>query len=161
MSYMKLIKLLYLIDRESLSRRGTTVSGDVFFSMKNGPVLSGVLDLINDDPEPSSLSYWASKISNPTSSREVNLISPPEMDSISEAEFEIANMIFEKFGHMSRWQIRDYTHTLPEWHSIDHGRVRIMEADILRALGKDAATAEEDALENKSINWVHAVAGVR
>jgi uncharacterized phage-associated protein len=40
MNYLKLIKLLYLLDRESLNRRGRPVTGDQYYSMKLGPVLS-------------------------------------------------------------------------------------------------------------------------
>ena len=44
MSYMKLIKLLYLADREALSRWGRPITTDKYVSMDKGPVLSRVLD---------------------------------------------------------------------------------------------------------------------
>ena len=47
MNIMKLIKLVYLLDRLSLERRGLPVLGGDYFSMKNGPVISEMLDLIN------------------------------------------------------------------------------------------------------------------
>src|SRR5438067_463421 len=47
MNVMKLVKLLYLLDRLSLERRGVPVLGGAYFSMKNGPVPADVLDLIN------------------------------------------------------------------------------------------------------------------
>src|ERR1022692_1541243 len=43
MNYMLLIKLLYLLDRRALSLWGRPVTGDDYFSMKYGPVLSEVL----------------------------------------------------------------------------------------------------------------------
>ena len=48
MNYTKLIKLLYLADKESLRVNDVSVSGDAFYSMKNGPILSGVKDLIDN-----------------------------------------------------------------------------------------------------------------
>lgn len=45
MSKGVLIKLLYLADRELLSRRGQPLTGDQPVSMENGPVLSKTYDL--------------------------------------------------------------------------------------------------------------------
>ena len=50
LNYLKLIKLLYLLDRATLLAWGRTVTGDHYYSMKHGPVLSEVLDLITDMP---------------------------------------------------------------------------------------------------------------
>ena len=47
MNIMKLVKLMYLLDRLSLDRRGVPVAGGDYLSMRNGPVTSELLDLIN------------------------------------------------------------------------------------------------------------------
>ena len=47
MKYLKLMKLLYLADRESMKRHGHPISGDRYVSMDHGPVLSNTLNLIN------------------------------------------------------------------------------------------------------------------
>jgi len=47
MNYLKLMKLLYLADRESMRRNGRPISGDRYVSMDHGPVLSQTLNLIN------------------------------------------------------------------------------------------------------------------
>ena len=47
MNIMKLVKLMYLLDRLSLDRRGVPVAGGDCLSMRNGPVTSELLDLIN------------------------------------------------------------------------------------------------------------------
>lgn len=52
MSYLKLIKLLYLLDREALLRWGRPVTTDRYVSMDNGPVVSRVYDLIREEPAP-------------------------------------------------------------------------------------------------------------
>src|SRR5712691_464729 len=46
MNYLKLIKLLYLADRESLKRHGHPISDDRYVSMDHGPVLSTTFNLI-------------------------------------------------------------------------------------------------------------------
>ena len=45
MSYLKLIKLMYLIDREALLRWGRPVTTDCYVSMDKGPILSRTLIL--------------------------------------------------------------------------------------------------------------------
>ena len=47
MNIMKLVKLVYLLDRLSIQRRGLPVVGGAYFSMRNGPVTSEMLDLVN------------------------------------------------------------------------------------------------------------------
>ncbi len=46
MAYVRLLKLLYIADREWLAEAGRTITGDEAVAMKNGPVLSRVHDLI-------------------------------------------------------------------------------------------------------------------
>ena len=62
MSYMKLIKLLYLVDRRSLLERGVPVTYDRYVSMSHGPVLSETLALINYGSGPSEESYWETHV---------------------------------------------------------------------------------------------------
>ena len=72
-NYMKLIKLLYFADREALVSWERPLTGDTYFSMKHGPVLSNVLDIINNAGDPEGNSYWYKYIS-PPSNYEVGLI---------------------------------------------------------------------------------------
>jgi uncharacterized phage-associated protein len=46
MAYIKLIKLLYLADREALLRWGRPITTDRHVSMPKGPVVSQIYDLI-------------------------------------------------------------------------------------------------------------------
>lgn len=65
MSYMKLIKLLYLLDREALLRWGRTVTTDRHVSMPQGPVVSQICDLIREERPPGLESFWRAHISEP------------------------------------------------------------------------------------------------
>jgi len=42
MKYLGLLKLLYLADRDALKEIERPITGDRYFSLKNGPVLSRV-----------------------------------------------------------------------------------------------------------------------
>jgi len=46
MEYLRLLKLLYIADREMIAQELSPITGDRVVAMKNGPVLSQVYDLI-------------------------------------------------------------------------------------------------------------------
>lgn len=151
MSYMKLIKLLYLADREALAHWGRPITTDTYVSMDRGPVLSHVLDRINEGPFPGEPpSYWAQHIT-PSGNYEVTLMADPNGDLLSEAEDEVLDTVFKQHGHLSRWQIVDLVHTLPEWRNPNGGAIPIDYADILKACEKkpeeiDAIVSELNSL---------------
>src|ERR1022692_3131806 len=72
-SYIKLIKLLYLADREALIRWGRPITTDCYVSMDVGPVVSRIYDLIRNEPSPNSVKIWSKFISDPED-YEVDLI---------------------------------------------------------------------------------------
>lgn len=146
MSYMKLIKLLYLADREALARWGRPITTDTYVSMDKGPVLSHVLDRINEGPSPDDPSFWAQHIV-PSGNYEVTLAEDPAGDLLSEAEDELLDEIFRAHGDLTRWQIVDLVHKLPEWRDPQGGAIPIGYADILRA--KNKKPEEIAAIENE------------
>jgi uncharacterized phage-associated protein len=132
MSYLKLIKLLYLLDREALLRWGRPVTTDRYVSMDNGPVVSRIFDLIREEPAPGADPIWRHYISAPTN-YEVTLTAEPATDELSPAEESLIEEIFEKYGKLSRWDLVNLSHNLAEWQD-PHGSVIPIEyRDILRA----------------------------
>ena len=133
MPYLKLIKLLYLADRRSLIESGYPITGDRLVSMDRGPVLGRVLDLIRQDRsvEPSA---WHEYVSSPVN-YEVSLIKRTEADELSEYELAVLDQVIDQFGHMSRWELVDFTHDLPEWVDPSGGAIGIDETVILREAG--------------------------
>src|SRR5579864_4403328 len=65
MSYVKLVKLLYLADREALIRWGRPITTDHYVSMDEGPVVARIYDLIRNEPSPNSVKIWGKFISGP------------------------------------------------------------------------------------------------
>src|SRR5207302_7637320 len=149
MSYLKLIKLLYLADREPLLRWGRPISTDCYVAMDRGPVLSRVLDLATDGEDPGTPSIWAASITEPRN-YEVALKGDAGDDELSEAEIQLLDEVFAKHGKMSRWELVKLTHTLPEWVDPRGGAVAITYRDILKAGGKsdlEIAAVEEELAE--------------
>lgn len=79
MAYLKLMKLLYLSNRQSILKHGRMIGEDSLYSMKFGPVMSNTLNLIRGKAEGIG-DYWYNLIE--TNGHNVSLRSDPrEMDA--------------------------------------------------------------------------------
>ncbi len=143
MSYMKLIKLMYFADRAALLTLGRPITYDQWVSMPHGPVLSRTYDLAVSEPDPQEPSYWHRYISGVLEGYEVELLQPdPPNDQLSKAQEEILDEVFEKWGHLSRWEVRDASHLLPEYTKTISS-IRISYRDVLLLEGR----SEDEVLE--------------
>ena len=134
MHYLKLIKVLYLVDREALLRWGIPVTTDRYISMDHGPVVSRIYGLITDDkPKP----LWSKYISQPVGEYEVELRNEAPTDRLSRAEESLIDEVHQQYGYQNRWKIVDYMHTLPEWQDPHGSSVPIPIRQILEAAGED------------------------
>jgi uncharacterized phage-associated protein len=143
---IKLMKLLYLAERLSLHRYGVPLTGDKASSMPHGPALSMTLELING-ARPSSPGGWDSWISD-RANHIVELSDPGMIRSeddllrLSETDVEVLQETWEKFGHMERFALVNYTHdNLPEWRDPNGSSFPISYADIFIGAGRDKKTA--------------------
>jgi len=143
MSYMKLIKLLYLVDRTALIRWGRPVTFDSYFSLQHGPVLSRTLDLITEGEAPDEPSIWSTCISEPQN-YEIALKGECSTDELSQAEEDLIGEIFDQYGRMNRWQLVGRLHDeLPEWQNPQGSSLPIEYRDILLAGGKTSREIAE------------------
>ena len=152
MSYMVLIKLLYLSDRRSLIETGAPITGDRMVAMPHGTVLSQTLDQINmgEPTETDEPVIWYNYLTEPENYN-VSSKGEPGTDQLSRYELDVLRDTYEKFGQMSRWVLRDYTHTLPEW-SDPHGSSFPIEPEtILRTSGKSDEEIRELVEEAEEI----------
>jgi uncharacterized phage-associated protein len=138
MNHMKLIKLMYLADRQHYSDYGFPISDDWVVAMRHGPVLSQTLDLVNGSLRDSV--YWDGLISA-KENHEVTLCrSVAEVDSsdLFKSAEKAMDAVDNNFGNLDRWDVVNYTHTLPEWKKnfLGHGAASIPPKDILAAVGK-------------------------
>lgn len=147
MSYMKLILLLYLADHEALLRWGRPITTDRYVSMDHGPVVSNVYELIRAEPQPGRGQYWRRFVSQPDANYDVSLLASPAPSELSEAEESLLREVFAIHGGETRWQLRDFCHTLPEWQDPEGGAIAIEYRDILQAAGK--TRAEISAVEQE------------
>ncbi len=152
MNIMKLAKLVYLLDRLSLSKRGIPVVGGVYFSMPNGPVTSELLDLINSGCLWGEHCRWEEFISD-RRDHEIALRKVPECEHLSEAELELIDQIYQQFGSKDQWELRDWCHErCAEWTPLNAGRDRIEVERIGEALGKGRNEIEQMKEEAEELN---------
>ena len=161
LDYMVLIKDLYLADRQALARWGRSITNDKYYSMKLGPVLSNVLNLVHEQPMPEDATFWAKFIS-PPSDYEVRLLSDPGTDLLSVAEEELLESIFKE-KEPFQTQPFDFVHhlhsSLPEWERRDSGRSEITIRSILLAEKKTADEINEIEDDLINVNLVHSMFG--
>jgi putative transposase len=138
LSILKLMKLLYLADRESLAIYGLPLSYDHLVSMPHGPVLSETLDHSSGFLKfsPDGWDSWISDRENHEVSLRKKVDSPAALRALSPSDMEILGSVWTKFGGMSGWQLRDYTHQhCKEWKDPNGSSFPIPYKDVLLEVG--------------------------
>ena len=159
MPHLKLMKLMYLCERESMNRCGFPMTGDHFVSMKHGPVLSLTLNHINGYAPANEHDGWASWISDKADNK-VAIARPfslDDLDQISRADMAVLIDVWNKVGHMSKFELVAYTHdpkNCAEWRNPGDSMLPIHYRDVFKALGYGHDMAVEMASE---IDAQHAV----
>lgn len=148
MAYIKLMKLLYLADREYMISYGDSMSGDRAVSMKNGPVLSQTYDLLKGGA-PEDSSAWDEWIAG-ESNYEVSIKKPVHgldveeiFEELSRADCRVLDRVFAEFGNYTRFQLCDLTHQIcPEWQDPHGSSTPINPKSVFMAAGKSEEEAE-------------------
>ena len=116
-SVYKLVKLIYLIDRTSLTRRGRPVTFDRPYNLPLGPTPSRTYDLVC---KPWESEYWSQYFSRPQGYMIKLIKDDISSDELSQAQIDLINDVFKAFGNKSFRELKDYLHALPEFD--DPGR---------------------------------------
>jgi uncharacterized phage-associated protein len=136
MSYLKLIKLLYMADRRSLEKTNEPITGAQYVSMRYGPVLSEVLDFVHHGNMLSDDHTWKKHISAPRDYHLI-LLEDPGIGDLCEEEENFLKEVYQHYGHFDRFKLAELTHSLfPEWQDPFGSAVPISLESILRHIGK-------------------------
>jgi len=112
---IRLMKLLYIADREYLLSYGEMITGDRIFAMDRGPVLSIVLDLIRGKGKREQVRKWAEYLQTIDSIQRIRLLKEPNTGSLCCASREMLDKVYARYGHLDKYEIVDLTHDFPEW----------------------------------------------
>jgi uncharacterized phage-associated protein len=140
MNYMRLLKLLYVADRESLSETGRPITGGPVLAMPRGPVLEEVYHLIRG--QHIEMPTWDQFLRKER--YDLEMIDDPDVGALSKYEIKKLQEVAAIHANHDEWEMVGITHQLPEWIKNDPGSSSkaIPLRDILEAIGK-ADQAEE------------------
>lgn len=129
-----LLKLIYLVDREALSKWGVPITGDEPHLLESGPVPSHIYDLTRG-----SIRYameWDPFIVGER--QQLRLVRDPGADELSESEQEILDSVFNQFGRNEVAALQAHCLSLPECQGAgEPGRSRPIRFErILEVVGK-------------------------
>jgi len=144
MGVLRLLKLLYIADRESLREVGRPIVGTKLAAMDLGPVHSDVYDLTKSSQHGDET--WDSFISK--SGRDVVLMGDPGVHTLSRYEIDKLNETAEMYRNTPDGKLSTITHQFPEWvkNHREHTSRPIPMRDILEAVGR--ANEEKDILRD-------------
>jgi uncharacterized phage-associated protein len=107
---LKLTKLVYLADRAFMERYDAPLLDDELVSMDHGPVNSMTYDCINGNQ--ADRNDWNEFVADRErySIGAAPGITVERLDELSRADRQVLDETWRRFGHMTQWEIRDYTH---------------------------------------------------
>lgn len=134
MSFFRLLKLLYIADRESIKETGYPITLSHAAALDHGPILSEIYDLIKgsraDEKE------WSTYIK--THGYQVSIIQDPGRGKLSRFDICKLREISERYEPLSDWEIAELTHEYKEYKDnkpIQKSSKPIPIADIINAVG--------------------------
>jgi uncharacterized phage-associated protein len=138
---LKLIKLLYLTERESMTARARPMIYDEMYSLTHGPICSNALNGINGKLDKTLWSKWVKLDSNNKTVRLLKRVSRSKLDHLSDSDLKIMEQVWASFGHMTSAQIRKWTHdNCPEYTDVAEGsRVPIDYIEVFESVGHENA----------------------
>ncbi len=159
MNYMKLIKLLYLVDREALKLWERPLTGDTYYSMGHGPVLSNVLDKINNE-DPDDSSYWYKHITAPSNYNVELKEDLSILDELSKREIELIDEFDKKYKDYNQFDMVRICHELPEWENVGNTSKPIGIKTILRKVNKSKEEIKAIEEELLDLNYVKEILSI-
>ncbi|MBB3318844.1 MULTISPECIES: Panacea domain-containing protein [unclassified Rhizobium] len=152
MDIVKVVKLVYLCDREFLRRWGFPILDENRVAMKHGPVNSTTYRLINGEagPDPEG---WKSLLSD-RAQHKIGLardVGQDELDLLSSGEIEAIDAVWKRFGGMGTWELVRWTHqkeNIPEWEDPGDTSKPITLLSIFKAMKMENAEEMVEAIED-------------
>ena len=111
MPYLRLLKLMYIAERELLAQMGTPVTGGIYKATEQGPILSQVLDLIRGKGLRSA--EWEGFIKR--SGYAVKLVAEPGRGRLSGDVIDKLAEVSQRYREKGHWDVRDLAQEFPEW----------------------------------------------
>lgn len=150
---LKAVKLVYLSDRESIKLWGAPVMDEQHVSMPHGPVNSSTYSYLNGEHDLAACG-WSDYLEDRAHHVVAvnNGVGIDDLDELSDADIASMDAVWDRFGHMDKWQIRDWTHdrnNIPEWED-PHGSSRPIPLErIMTLVGIENADAQAELVKDQ------------
>lgn len=119
---LKVIKLIWLVDRLHLRKYGRPIVNDTYFAMKLGPVCSSVKDIADmSDYLDEREREYAVRFLEVSVPNVVKSIGGVDEQVFSKSELELLDMVFQAFGKKSAYEMVEFSHNFPEWKKHEDG----------------------------------------
>ena len=147
---LKLAKLLYLADRKFLELYDYPILFDRLVSMPHGPVNSLTLNYINGEPAGADWDALIAGRANYNVGLQSKALTLEKLDELNDAEAEVLEETYRKFGEMDQYALVDYTHEhCPEWEDPEGSSASIPYTRIFKYLGKKDSEMLAQAIEEE------------
>lgn len=147
-SRMRLLKLLYIADREALKEIGRPITGDRLAALENGPVLSGFYDIVKGESQRSAVfeEHFAGI------GYQVKLAKSPGMGALNRWEIRKLTAVSDRYRDVDDWALSEETHQFPEWRKNQAGKSSrpIPVEDVLEAVGR--ASKADNVAKNAQVS---------
>ena len=115
---VRLLKLVYLAEREAMGRSGFPIVMDEIYAMQAGMVLSRTFDLMKAKANTPTTGEWAEYIA-PPSSRGINVrkgVGWSSLDAMSPDDLDIVAEVWARHGSKTKDElVHEVHHKLEEW----------------------------------------------
>lgn len=113
-----IVKLMWAADRYHIRKYGRPVTGDTYFAMRNGPVASCVLNILDKDKTDKILAtpaniVYLSKYLNKVGNDKIESAKEVDIQQFSDTDIEALEFALNNFGDINA--IVQFTHIYPEW----------------------------------------------
>lgn len=149
---LKAVKLVYLGDRQSIADFGFPITDDSHVSMPHGPVNSTTYRHVNGEYDLDACGwseFLEDKANHQVGAKQKFDID--DLDELSDADIRSLSKVWDQFGHMNQWQLRDWTHdrkNVPEWENPGGSSLPIPLERILTLLQIENADEHADLIED-------------
>lgn len=149
---LKAVKLVYLADRESMARYGFPILDENHVSMRHGPVNSSTYAHLSGEEDLDACG-WSDFLQSRENHRVAVMAGVTEeaLDELSDADIACLNAVWERFGGMEKWAIRDWTHdpgNIPEWEDPGSSSTLIPLTRTFRHLGVANPDAQAGVIDD-------------
>jgi len=158
-SIFVLLKMLYGAERDALAKWHRPITGDSFASMKKGPVLSRLYDLMKGaiPASNSDMTKW-SKYFSPRVGNNIKLIAEPDCDFLSQREIEALERSLLAITELIQAEglIADTLHKRwPEWKDpaqYGRGSIPLTLEEVLSEVLEDESAIETIVSEIRAVS---------